>query len=65
MKRILHLTIIFSLFLIPALAQNNTPAIGQVVQEESLVFPGLLKRDALDAGNPLATYASMLDLDPQ
>src|SRR6266705_5513646 len=34
-------------------------------QEETLVFPGLLKKEALEAGNPLATYAAMLDLEAQ
>src|SRR5947209_6250220 len=34
-------------------------------QEETLVFPGLLKKEELEAGNPLATYAAMLDLEPQ
>jgi hypothetical protein len=34
-------------------------------QEASLVFPGLLKKEALEAGNPLATYAAMLELEPQ
>lgn len=38
---------------------------GQIPQEETLVFPGLLKKEALEAGNPLATYAAMLDLEPQ
>jgi hypothetical protein len=34
-------------------------------QEEGLVPPILLKKEALQAGNPLATYAAMLDLEPQ
>lgn len=34
-------------------------------REETLVFPGLLNKEALEAGNPLATYAAMLDLEPQ
>jgi hypothetical protein len=34
-------------------------------QEPKLVPPILLKRDALEAGNPLATYAAMLELEPQ
>ncbi|HKY46041.1 MAG TPA: hypothetical protein VJM50_23315 [Pyrinomonadaceae bacterium] len=38
---------------------------GQNSQEETLVFPGLLKKEALEAGNPLATYAAMVDLEPQ
>lgn len=38
---------------------------NRVSQEEKLVFPGLLKKEALEAGNPLATYAAMLDLEPQ
>jgi len=29
------------------------------------VFPGRLKKDALEAGNPLATYAAMIDLESQ
>jgi hypothetical protein len=36
-----------------------------ISQEEPLVFPGLLRREELEAGNPLATYAAMLDLEPQ
>jgi hypothetical protein len=35
----------------------------QSSQEETLVFPGLLKKEALAAGNPLATYAAMIDLE--
>jgi hypothetical protein len=35
------------------------------VQEEALVFPGLLKKQELEAGNPLATYAAMLELEPK
>ncbi len=38
---------------------------AQNPQEETLVFPGLLNKEALEAGNPLATYAAMLDLEPQ
>jgi hypothetical protein len=34
-------------------------------QEQQLVPPILLKKEALQAGNPLATYAAMLDLEPQ
>lgn len=34
-------------------------------QQEALVFPGRLKHEALEAGNPLATYAAMLSLDSQ
>lgn len=37
----------------------------RISQEETLVFPALLKKEALEAGNPLATYAAMLDLEPQ
>jgi hypothetical protein len=36
-----------------------------LAQEETLIFPGLLRREELEAGNPLATYAAMLDLEPQ
>ncbi|HEV2706269.1 MAG TPA: hypothetical protein VGV59_10120 [Pyrinomonadaceae bacterium] len=39
--------------------ENRSP------QEERLIFPGLLNKEALEAGNPLATYAAMLDLEPQ
>jgi len=35
------------------------------IQEETLLFPGLLKKEALEAGNPLATYAAMIDLARQ
>jgi len=38
---------------------------SRISQEEKLVFPGLLKKEALEAGNPLATYAAMIDLEPQ
>ena len=38
---------------------------GRAAQEETLVFPGMLRKEALEAGNPLATYAAMLDLEPQ
>ncbi len=38
---------------------------GRSPQEGTLVFPGLLEREALEAGNPLATYAAMLDLEPR
>jgi hypothetical protein len=38
---------------------------GPVSQQDTLLFPGLLKKDALEAGNPLATYAAMIDLEPQ
>ncbi len=34
-------------------------------QGETLVLPGLLEKEALQAGNPLATYAAMLDLEKQ
>ena len=34
-------------------------------QQETLVFPGLLEKEALNAGNPLATYTAMRDLESQ
>ncbi len=40
----------------------RNPILGQ---EEGLVPPILLKKEALQAGNPLATYAALLDLEPQ
>jgi hypothetical protein len=43
---------------------GHTPG-NPLAQEETLVFPGMLKKEALEAGNPLATYAAMLDLEPQ
>lgn len=59
----------------------NSPAIGQLrptpkltpagigpvqsTQEKELKFPLLLEREAWDAGNPLARYAAMLDLDSE
>src|SRR5262249_36011918 len=33
--------------------------------EKPLVPPMLLRKEALEAGNPLATYAAMLDLEPR
>ena len=41
------------------------PKYGVIAQPDTLVFPGLLKKEALEAGNPLATYAAMIDLEPQ
>jgi hypothetical protein len=38
---------------------------SRMFQQETLVFPGLLKKDSLEAGNPLATYAAMVELEPQ
>ncbi len=35
------------------------------ISEQNLVPPIMLKRDELQAGNPLATYSAMLDLEPQ
>src|SRR5437763_15548260 len=50
-------------------APSVTPKDGRLLshldpaQEEALIFPGLLKKEALEAGNPLATYAAMLELE--
>src|SRR5437773_2317049 len=44
---------------------SETVRSNRFFQEETLVFPGLLKKAALEEGNPLATYAAMLDLEPQ
>src|SRR5436305_3450623 len=35
------------------------------VEAPPLAPPPLLRKEALEAGNPLATYAAMLDLEPQ
>jgi len=43
----------------------NRSTSERLIQEEALIFPGLLRREELEAGNPLATYAAMLDLEPQ
>ena len=45
--------------------RSETTSETQTTQQETLVFPGLLKKEAREAGNPLATYAAMLDLEPQ
>jgi len=42
---------------------SGTTSEDWIAQEETLKFPGLLRREELDAGNPLATYAAMLDLE--
>lgn len=42
----------------PAAAQT-----GPDTAAPRLVFPGLLEQEALEVGNPLATYAAMLDLE--
>jgi len=47
-----------------SLSDGSNPG-KRVSQEEPLVFPGLLEKEALEAGNPLATYAAMLDLESQ
>src|SRR5947207_3853129 len=44
---------------------SGTVGRNRFIQEETLVFPGLLKKEALEAGNPLATYAALLELEPQ
>src|SRR5437870_1503923 len=44
---------------------SGTVGRNRFIQEETLVFPGLLGKEALEAGNPLATYAAMLDLESQ
>jgi hypothetical protein len=44
---------------------SGSTYVDRIAQEETLVFPGLLKKEALEAGNPLATYAAMLDLEGQ
>src|SRR5687767_7841596 len=41
-----------------------SPGLGRS-QQPGLVPPIMLKREALEAGNPLATYAAMLDLETQ
>jgi hypothetical protein len=38
---------------------------SQDSQEPNLILPILLKREELQAGNPLATYAAMIELEPQ
>src|SRR5258706_5210951 len=45
--------------------RSGRPSGNRFSQEAALVFPGALKKEALEAGNPLATYAAMLDLEPQ
>src|SRR6185503_15462844 len=41
-----------------AIAQDSAPA-------KPLPFPGLLKKAEREAGNPLATYAAMLEMESQ
>ena len=38
----------------------NRSTSERLIQEEALIFPGLLRREELEAGNPLATYAATL-----
>jgi hypothetical protein len=66
----LLLAVIVSLGMQTGLAQPNDGVSGsdsgsRISQQDALVFPGLLKKEALEAGNPLATYAAMIDLEPQ
>jgi hypothetical protein len=44
---------------------SGSDSASQSAQPDALVFPGLLNKEALEAGNPLATYAAMIDLEPQ
>ena len=53
-----------TLLFVESFSYESTPR-GAASQEATLVFPGLLKKEALEAGNPLATYAAMIDLEPQ
>jgi hypothetical protein len=45
----------------PVFAQDKTVPLTK----RELIFPGLLKKEELDAGNPLATYAAMLELEKE
>src|SRR5262245_6444961 len=69
MRRSWHLPLLLAACLgpgLPATAQpprkDPAPASGA---EKPLVPPMLLQKEALEAGNPLATYAAMLDLEPR
>src|SRR2546423_623017 len=58
-----RITLVAAVLLIPGSGQDEPRA--QPVQAKPLVPPTLLQKEALEAGNPLATYAAMLDLEPQ
>ena len=62
------LSLMLIVFFVPLIVLNQTRPTGvgaPSVQEQPLIFPGLLKKQELEAGNPLATYAAMLELEPQ
>lgn len=72
MSNKLSLTLIVCLLTQTVLAQPKYGLIARgrssrsvLSQQNALVFPGLLKKEALEAGNPLATYAAMIDLESQ
>ena len=48
--------------LIAATFGSSTNFNSRISRQAPLVFPGLLEKEALNAGNPLATYAAMLDM---
>jgi hypothetical protein len=49
----------------PTTEPTRTESPPGPVEETPLVPPMLLQKEALEAGNPLATYAAMLDLEPR
>src|SRR5262245_50222464 len=51
--------------LLPTLLALVLPPLAAQDAPPSLPFPGLLKRAEREAGNPLATYAAMVELDAQ
>ena len=65
MFRYLHLILLATLL---NTGCSERPAEAQTAEaspDTVLVFPGLLNKKALEAGNPLATYAAMIDLEKQ
>src|SRR5438105_4939605 len=49
----------------PTPQPSRTEPVTGAVGETPLVPPMLLQKEALEAGNPLAPYAAMLDLEPR
>lgn len=67
MKRLtcFFIGVLFSLPPFGLMAQAPKSPPPPTVQEPELKFPLLLKKAERDAGNPLATYAAMLELDSE
>ncbi|MDQ4123154.1 MAG: hypothetical protein M3209_17090 [Acidobacteriota bacterium] len=56
---------LFSAFVVPAQDKTVSGTNQAAESKRDLIFPGLLKKEELEAGNPLATYAEMIELEKE